>query len=127
MIPFSSAFSIAHATDSSEISTPHTVSASRSEREADRAGAAVEVVDGLAAGELPANSRASPYSTSAISVFVCRNAFGRTRKRRPRISSSIASSPQSSVVGRFVTSAGVSLTAQWIERTSGKRRSTSTK
>ena len=53
-------------------------------------------------------------------VFVCRNAFGRTRKRRPRSSSSIASSPQSSVVGRFVTSAGVSLTAQWIERTSGK-------
>ena len=59
-------------------------------------------------------------------VFVCRNAFGRTRKRRPQSSSSIASSPQSRVVGRFVTSAGVSFTAQWIERTSGKRRSTST-
>ena len=38
-------------------------------------------------------------------VFVCRNAFGRTRKRRPHSSSSIASSPQRSVVGRFVTSA----------------------
>ena len=59
-------------------------------------------------------------------VFVCRNAFGRTRKRRPQSSSSIASSPQSRVVGRFVTSAGVSFTDQWIERTSGKRRSTST-
>ena len=62
-----------------------------------------------------------------MAVFVCRNAFGRTRKRRPQSSSSIASSPQSSFVGRFVTSAGVSLTAQWIERTSGKRRSASTK
>ena len=55
-------------------------------------------------------------------VFVCRNAFGRTRKRRPPISSSIASSPQSSSRGRFVTSAGVSLTDQWIERTSGNSR-----
>ena len=53
-------------------------------------------------------------------VFVCRNADGRTRNRRPRSSSSIASSPHRSFVGRFVCSAGVSLIAQWIERTSGK-------
>ena len=56
-----------------------------------------------------------------MAVFVWRNAFGRTRKRRPQSSSSIASSPQSSFVGRFVTSAGRSFTDQWIERTSGKR------
>ncbi len=70
---------------------------------------------------------ASAYRRSAISVFVWRNAFGRTRKRRPRICSSIASSPQSRLVGRFVTSAGVSLTAQWIDRTSGNLRSVSTR
>jgi hypothetical protein len=37
-------------------------------------------------------------------VFVCRKAFGRTRKRRPRISSSIASSPERSREGTFVIS-----------------------
>ncbi len=62
-----------------------------------------------------------------MAVFVCRNAFGRTRKRRPHSSSSIHSSPQSRRVGRFVTSAGVSLIAQWTARTSGMRRSTSTR
>ena len=62
-----------------------------------------------------------------MKVFVCMNAFGRRRKRRPPSSSSIAGSPQRSSAGRFVTSAGRSFTAQWIERTSGKRCSTSTK
>ena len=119
-IPFASAFSIAHATDSSEISTPQTDAASRCQREPDRAGAAVEVVDDLVPVS-PAASRASVYSVSAISVFVCRKAFGRTRKRRPRSSSSIHGSPQSSRVGRFVTSAGRSLIAQCSERTSGNR------
>jgi hypothetical protein len=52
-------------------------------------------------------------------VFVCRKAFGRTRKRSPRICSSIASSPQTSRDGTLVISAGVSFTAQWMERTSG--------
>ena len=62
-----------------------------------------------------------------MAVFVWRKAFGRTRKRRPQSSSSIASSPCRSCVGRFVTSAGRSFTDQWIERTSGKRSSAATK
>jgi hypothetical protein len=74
--PLSSAFSSAQATDSSETSIPQTVSASRRAR-ADRADPAVEIPDGLAAGQ-PAASRASAYSRSAIAVFVWRNAFGRT-------------------------------------------------
>ena len=49
-----------------------------------------------------------------MNVFVCMNAFGRRRKRRPPSSSSIAGSPQRSSAGRFVTSAGRSLTDQWI-------------
>ena len=73
----------------------------------------------------PAASAASSYSRSAIAVFVCRKAFGRTRKRRPQSPSSIAFSPQRSSVGRFVTSAGESFTDQWIDFTSGKRRSVS--
>ena len=64
---------------------------------------------------------------SAIAVFVWRNAFGRTRNRSPQSSSSIASAPCRSCVGRFVTSAGRSLTDQWIDRTSGKRSSAATK
>ena len=48
----------------------------------------------------PAASRASSYSVSAISVFVWRKAFGRTRNRSPSSSSSIHASPQSSRVGQ---------------------------
>ena len=51
MIALSSAFSSAQATDSSETSIPQTVSASRGEREPDRADPAVEIPDRLAAGE----------------------------------------------------------------------------
>ena len=52
-IPFSSAFSIAHATASSEISRPHTARALAGEREPDRPGPAVEVVDVLLARRGP--------------------------------------------------------------------------
>ena len=50
-MPLSSAFSIAHATASSEISSPQTDCALAGERQADRAGAAVEVVDVLVTRE----------------------------------------------------------------------------
>ena len=89
------------------------------ECQSDRAGAAVEWST-FSSPVSCAYSRASSYSVAAISVFVCRNADGRTRKRRPRISSSIASAPQRSFVGRFVCSAGVSLIAQCTDRTLGK-------
>ena len=58
-IPFSSAFSIAHATDSSEISTPQTVSASAASARPIVPGAAVEVVDGLARPSAPRTRAAS--------------------------------------------------------------------
>ena len=62
-----------------------------------------------------------------MAVFVWRKAFGRTRKRNPQSSSSIHSSPHSSSVGRFVTSAGRSFTDQCTDATPGMRRQTSTK
>ena len=101
-----------------DLDPPHRHRVAR-HREADRADAAVEVVDGLVARRAPRTRARSRRAAPPSRVFVCRNAFGRTRKRRPPISSSIASSPQSSSVGRFVISATPSLTDQWIDLTSG--------
>ena len=103
-IAFSSWFSIAQATDSSLISIPHTVIASRGHREADRADAAVEVVDGLAAGRARRTRararRAAPPSpcSSAGTRSAARGSAGRRsppRSRpRPRAARSAGSSPR---------------------------------
>ena len=124
-IAFSSAFSIAQATDSSEISIPHTVSASRGHREPDRADPAVEVVDGLAAretGEL-ARELVQPLGHLACSSAGTRSAARGSAGRR--------SPPRSRPRPRGARSAGssprprLSLTDQWIDRTSGNSVSTS--
>ena len=123
--PFSSAFSIAQATDSSEISTPQTEPAEPREREPDRAGTAVEVVDGLAARQPGAVARERVQRLGHLRVRLEERVRPHAeaqaenllldRTPRPRAAASAGSSPRP----------GVSLIAQWIERTSGKRRSVS--
>ena len=76
------------------------------QREPDRARAAVEVEDVLRARRAP---RTRAPARTAARPSRCSSGGTRSdgsRKRRPRISSSIASSPQSSRVGRLVRSAG---------------------
>ena len=62
-----------------------------------------------------------------MDVFVCRNAFGRRAEAEAEdllLDRLVAPEKASR---RFVTSAGESFTTRWIERTSGNRRSTSTR
>ena len=84
-----------------DLDPPHRERVAR-EHEPDRPDPAVQVEDGLVARSARRTRARSRTAAPPSRVFVCRNAFGRTRKRRPHSSSSIASSPQSSCVGRFV-------------------------
>ena len=125
-IEFSSAFSIAQATDSSEISIPQTVSASRASESADRADPAVEVVDRLAAGQ-----RRPPRADELVEPLGHRACSSAGRRSGGRGSGARRAPPRSPPRPRGARSAGssprpgVSLTVQWIERTSGNAVSTS--
>ena len=105
---------------------PHTVSAVGRQRETDRPDAAVEIPDRLVTGELRRLAR-KPVQLLG---------HGRVRLQervRPDAEAQAAellldpASPQRSSLGRFVTSAGLSLIDQCTERTCGKRRTTSTR